>query len=50
MCSSGLITVDGLGGHPRVERRILKLGVAEQHLDHPDVSVLLQKMGGEAVP
>src|SRR5262245_38262923 len=42
--------IDGLGGHPRIERRILKLGVAEQHLDHPNVGVLLQKMGGEAVP
>jgi hypothetical protein len=24
---------------------VKKLGVAEQHLDHPDVGVLLQKMG-----
>lgn len=42
--------IDGLVGHTCVERRILKLGVAEQNLDHPDVGVLLQQMRGEAVP
>ena len=42
--------IDGLGGDPRVEGRVLKLGVPEQYLNHPNISVLLQQMGGEAVP
>ena len=49
--SSGLMTVaDRLGRDLGVERRRLELGVAEQHLDHADVDVLFQQMGGEAVP
>ena len=42
--------IDGLDGHPRVEGRVLKLGVPEQYLNHPNISVLLQQMAGEAVP
>jgi hypothetical protein len=34
--------INGLGGHPRVERGILKLGMAEQYLNHPNVGVLFQ--------
>ena len=41
---------DRLGGDARVERRGLELGMSEQNLDHPDIDVLFQKMGGEAVP
>jgi hypothetical protein len=33
---------DRLGGNPRVERRVLQLGVTEQHLDHPNVGILLE--------
>jgi hypothetical protein len=33
---------DGLGGDACVERRGIELGVAEQHLDHPDIDVLLE--------
>src|ERR1700732_1660377 len=42
--------LDGLGGNPRVERGAIELGVTEQHLDDPNVGVLLEQMGGEAVP
>jgi hypothetical protein len=42
--------IDGPGRHPRVERRVLKLSVAEQHLNHANVGVLFQQMRGEAVP
>src|SRR5215467_13813489 len=42
--------LDRPGGHPRIERRRIELGVTEQNLDHADVDVLLQEMGGEAVP
>ena len=41
---------DRLGGDAGVERRGVELGVAEQHLDHADIDVLLEQMGGEAVP
>src|SRR5262245_59136312 len=41
--------LDRLGGHPRIERGRVELGVTEQDLDHPDIDVLLQQMGGEAV-
>jgi hypothetical protein len=41
---------DCLGGDMGVTRRGAELGVPEQHLDHPDVGVGLQKMDGEAVP
>src|SRR6266702_1091895 len=39
-----------LEGDPRVERRRIELLVAEQHLDHANVGLLLQKVGSEAVP
>jgi hypothetical protein len=42
--------LDRLGGNPGIERRAIKLGVTEQNLDHADIDVLLQEMGGEAVP
>src|SRR5665213_3348976 len=38
-----------LGGDARVERGGVELGMAEQHLDHPDIGVLLQKMRRKAV-
>ena len=41
---------DRLGGDAGIERRGVELGVTEQHLDHANVDVLLQQMGGEAVP
>ena len=41
---------DRVGGHPRVERRRVQFGMPQQYLDHPDVSVLLQKVRGKAVP
>ncbi len=51
ICASGLITLlDRLGGDARVERRGVELGRSEQHLDHPNIDILLQKMGGKAVP
>src|SRR6202051_7756 len=40
---------DGLGGDPRIERGGVELGVPQQDLDHPDIGVLLQKMGRKAV-
>src|SRR5215472_7432428 len=39
--------VDGDAG---VERRRIELLVSEQHLDDADIGLLLQKMGGKAVP
>ena len=41
---------DRVGGDVGVERRGVELGVPEQDLDHADVDVLLEQMGGEAVP
>jgi hypothetical protein len=38
------------GGDPGVERRGVELGVPQQDLDHADVDVLLEEVGGEAVP
>src|SRR6266705_931501 len=40
---------DGLGGDAGVERRGVELGVPQQDLDHPNISVLLQKMRRKAV-
>src|SRR5450755_3844605 len=40
---------DGFGGDAGIERGGVELGVAEQHLDHPDIGVLLQKMRRKAV-
>src|SRR5258706_1449123 len=41
---------DRAGGHARIERRRIKLRVSQQHLNHTNIDILLQKMGGEAVP
>src|SRR6266851_9924427 len=41
---------DRLGGDARIERRRVKLGVTEQNLNHANVDVLLEQMGGKAVP
>ena len=40
---------DRLGGDPGLERCVLEFGVTEQHLDHPNVGVVLEQMGGKAV-
>src|SRR5580658_6211315 len=45
-----LDVADRVEGDAGVERGRLELGVSEQHLDHADVDVLLEQMGGEAVP
>src|SRR5918992_3025912 len=37
------------GGDAGVERGGVELGVTQQDLDYPDVDVLLQQVGGEAV-
>src|SRR5215813_704715 len=42
--------LDRFGGNPRIECRVLELGVTEQNLDDPNVGVSLEQMGGEAVP
>src|SRR5882724_3029443 len=39
-----------LEGDAGVERRRIELLVPEQHLDHPDVGLLLKQVGREAVP
>src|SRR6266478_8594464 len=41
---------DRLGGNAGVKRRGVELGMTEQDLDHADIDVLLQQMGGEAMP
>src|SRR5436190_3320934 len=41
---------DRADGDACVERRRVELLVSEQHLDDPDVGLLLQEMGGKAVP
>src|SRR3982075_4510200 len=41
---------DRLGGDAGIERRGIEPGVPEQHLDHSDIDVLLEQVGGEAVP
>jgi hypothetical protein len=40
---------DGVGGDARVERRGLEPGVPEQNLDHPNIDVLLEQVGREAM-
>ena len=37
------------GGDPRVERRRLELGMAEQDLNHPDIDVLFEQVRCEAM-
>ena len=39
-----------VGGHLGIEDRGLDLLVSEQHLDDPDVDLLFQQVGGEAMP
>src|SRR6202171_1591804 len=41
---------DRLGGNAGIERRGVELGVTKQHLDDADINVLLEQVGGEAVP
>ena len=40
---------DRLGGNARIERGRIKLAVPQQDLDHADIDILFQQMGGEAV-
>src|SRR5437773_3848556 len=42
--------LDRLGGDAGVECGGVELGMAEQDLDHPNIDVLLEQVGGEAVP
>src|SRR5580704_8341514 len=41
---------DRLGGDAGIERRGVELGVTKQDLDDADINVLLEQVGGEAVP
>src|SRR5438094_7708059 len=41
---------DRLGGNAGIERRGVEPGVTEQHLDDADIDVLLEQVGGKAVP
>src|SRR5271154_2470341 len=41
---------DRVDGDAGVERGRLELGVSEQHLNHANIDVLFEQMGGEAVP
>src|SRR5271170_1834685 len=45
-----LDVADRVDGNAGVERSRLELGVSEQHLNHPDIDVLLEQMGRETVP
>ena len=40
---------DRVGGDARVERGRLELGVPEQNLDHPNIDVLFEQVGREAM-
>jgi hypothetical protein len=42
--------LDRAGRDLGVERGCLELGVPEQHLDDPDIDILLQEVRGKAVP
>ena len=42
-----LDVADRIDGDAGVERGRLELGVSEQHLDHANVNVLLEQMGGD---
>ncbi len=50
MLQRALDSADGLGGDLAIERGVVELLVAEQHLDDADVDLLFQEMGGEALP
>ena len=41
---------DRLGGDARIERGRVELGMSKQDLDHADIDVLLEQVGGKAVP
>src|SRR5215471_7613790 len=41
---------DRVDRYAGVERRRVELLVSEQNLDHPDIGLLLQEVGGKAVP
>src|SRR5258708_36509881 len=41
---------DCLGGNAGIERRGVELGVTKQHRDDEAINVLLEQVGGEAVP
>src|SRR5271169_4962198 len=45
-----LDVADRVDGDAGAERDRLELGVSEQNLNHANVDVLLEQMGGEAVP
>jgi hypothetical protein len=53
-CGTGLQRTDDLtqdlGGNVSVEGCRLELLVAEQHLDDADIHLLLEQVGGKAVP
>ena len=41
---------DRVDGDACIERGRFELGMSEQNLDDPDIDVLFEQMGGEAVP
>ena len=41
---------DQIGGDARVVRRRIEALVAEQSLDHPDIELALEQVGGKAMP
>ena len=41
---------DHVGGHLRVERGRIDLGMSEQNLDQTHIGVLLEQVRGKAVP
>src|SRR6478736_5448211 len=45
-----LDVADRVDSDAGVERGRLQLGVSEQHLDHANIDILLEEVGGEAVP
>ncbi len=50
MLQRALDRVQGGAGDLGVARGGVELGMPEQHLDHADVDLLFQEMGGKAVP
>ena len=39
-----------IGGHLDIERSVLELRMAEQHLDHTDVHLLFKEVRGKGMP
>ena len=39
-----------IGGHLYIERGVLELRMAEQHLDHTDVHLLFKEVRGKGMP